>query len=960
MRLRACVRLMASLAAFACTSAWAAAVPVVAFRVEDHGRFGRVVVVLPEGVTYGISRHGDDEILHFNRAVRLRRLVFDHVAEIVSLEPADDTLTVRLQPSTVIRIAKAGAKVVLDLFAAVEPPIRTEAVSQHESLPPSSSAVSILPGLPSPLVAVIEAPATPAGKPSSRDSLPTGGSIRTMDADSRSSLQPAVGDDHAGPVSIAASVIPSTPSYDGGLMLPFDRQAGAAAFRRGNMLVVVFDNNKPVDLAPVAADPVFGQASFSLLPTGAVLTLPLKAGEPASVRREPDGWLISTGRPGKPGTSIEPRAARGTLTLPIAEPGHVVVVPDPVSGTDLLVGTVRRDGQNMPIVQRRVDYNLGATLLGVAVERLSDQLEMRPTSGGFVLSEGHEEDIFQSTSVGFRGGFSRSLDLPAVAATELQRRYKEALAMASASPAAGRRSFRLDAAEAAIGLDRGREAGELAAIADQDAPTGADTTRSAFLQAAASMLVGNPDAATRLGDPAVGDTDEVALWRALELASRHPDNAEAARTIAERLALIQSYPDRLRRHLLGNAALSLVGGPVQAEAALVSGLNGNGKVKLAQALLDERDGQGAKALAPLDLLAADPDPAVALHAVEEAVNLRLRLHQIDPKQAADRLEAQILDARMTNEEPALRLNVAALRARQGDFAAALGNLREILGAFPEASAQAHRAATEILKRIADPGTLAGNAPLFAEPVAELALLEGNLDLLPDGAEGRAVLIELAKRLAALDLPDRASALLRKALVQAAAGPERASLGLELAGLCLDQNDATGANSALSTTEAPGLPPELVASRMLLHAKVIAATGNADATLQALEPLHGVDVEELRAQELAAKHDWAAETVALNALAGLTLPASGPLNATEEDLVVRLAGAASRAGDQETLRLIVTTWRSRFRDADKIDMLRLLTSSSVTTVGDLPRSASELNATRNALSTLVSTSARIGG
>ena len=513
-----------------------------------------------------------------------------------------------------------------------------------------------------------------------------------------------------------------------------------------------------------------------------------------------------------------------------------------------------------------------------------------------------------------------------------------------------------------MGLGLGREAGVLAGIADQDSPGRSDEARALFLRAAASVLTDDPEATDHLADARIGNTDEAALWRAIDLARRQPANAEAARAIAERLKLLLSYPLPLRRQLLGDAALSIASGGDQTAMALVEGLGGDAKVALAQAIearetlndgrqdRSDRDraARAGAVIARFDRLAAAADPAVAVRAVEEAVSMRLDRRQLTPGQAADRLEAEMLDARMAGQELALHLRVADLRAQQRDWPKALADLREILRSFPAASVSVGRAAAAVLEQVSAP--MGGSAIRPTDPVTQLTLLEGNQDLLPRGAGGAAVSIDLAKRLAALDLPDRAANFLRAAMTQTT-GRERAQLGLELARLQLDQGDATGAVAALAATEASGLSPEIEQPRALLQAQVLAASGDAGGALKALASLRGVEADDLRVRELAATRDWAGEADALAKVIQSRLPASGPLDAAGEDLVLRLVGAAAHGGAQDTLHRLETTWAPRFPDTARRDMLRLLTASRIATVGDLSRSAADLTATRHALTEL---------
>ncbi|WP_419728362.1 hypothetical protein [Lichenicola sp.] len=955
--------------------------PMAAFRIGDHVSFGRLAVLLPAGVTCSASGSGEQEVLHFSRPVRLVGSPKDGGPGILGVVAGADELTLRLQPSSSVRIMTIGRRLVVDVFPpapqAASPGIgASNADAKPVGRLPDAAAsagsvsASLLPGLPSPLVAVADGPpparrisgasnAKPVALVTGAATSPVGGQSDVTAGPGTAHGQPEA---DGGPVSIAASIVPPDQGKPGGLMLPFDKHVGAAAYRRGTTLFVVFDSDKPVDLVSVAGDPVFGQAIFAVLPSGAVLTMTPSADAHPFLHRSPDGWLISMTSSLPIAATIAPRSDAGAVRLPVVEPGRVVTVPDPATGMDILVGTTRHEGQSLAPSRSGVGYALVSTILGVAVERLSDQLELRSASGGFVLDA---PDGLEPLQVGLQraaGNFSRSLDLPAADAQELQSRYKIAVAAAAALPLAARRGHRLDAAEAALALDRGRDAGEIAMIADEDAPSGLDQARSRFLQAAAAFLTQDPDATVRLADPRIDNSDEVVLWRALDLARRDPANGSAAHAIGLRLDLVKAYPARLRRHLLGEAALALVTAGDESDAGLVAGLTGDGSVLLAQALLAKRLGHDQASLSAFDGLVADPDPIVAEHAAEEAVTLRLKMHLFDAGHAAARLETRILDARMAGDELPVRLRIADLRAQQQDWPAALKELRIVSHDFPDAAGDVARRAGVILhsaslgasanKAASDQAPAVDGTEPAAGPVARLDLLESNLDLLPPGDDGAAISIAIAGQLAALDLADRASVLLRTAATRAPPGAGRARLGLELARLSLDQDDGAGALAALGASEAAGLPADLVASRAFMQARASAAAGDIEAALQSLEPLHDEAAEDLRAQELARKKDWAGEAKAVAALATIRLPAGGMLDGAGEDLVLRLAAAVARSGDQSELNRLAGRYAARFGDPGKLGMMRLLTSSSVTGIADLSRSASDLASAQSALTAVV--------
>ncbi len=948
------------------SSARAADKAGVSVKLGTHGRFDRIVVSFPDDIHCSAARTDDEEVVQFSRAVQINSPGVGSRPGIVSLQPTADGLTVRLKPGSIVHTIRLAGHLVLDVFAPPQgqrssQPLAVAATAGGSARAPDGT---VLPGLPSPMVAVVDRPAgRPAGgsdgaatSPSAMQAVPTSQPHQT------GQQQPS-GPADDGPVSISAAIVPASNGTGGGLLLPLGRKVGVAAFRRGNQVLVVFDSSKPVDLAPVSGDPVFGRAMFSLLDSGAMLTVPVAAAQQVTLARTPSGWLIMLAATHH-ADEIVPVAAANGVELPVLQAGRVVVVSDPDRGTDLLVGTTRQDGQAVTMARRGGGYVLGPTLLGVTAERLSDQLDLRPDAAGFLLTDPVGIGLLGRGSSALAVGFSRSLDLADAAVPELQRRYSAALADAAAAPIAARRTPRLHAAEAALGLGLGSEAGVLARVASEDSPGRADEAHALFIKGAASVLTADPAARDLLADARIENSDEVELWRGLDLARREPGSSEAARIIASRLRLLCSYPQPLRRQILGDAALALVSGGAPGARALVDGLQGDAKVGLAQAIRAEDQLADADPHKPnaaqslqiravldrLDRLAADRDPAVTVRAVQEAVKIRLDRHLLTPGQAADRLEVETLDARMAGQEQALRVQVARLRARQRDWSAALSELRDLIQAFPDDAERLRGVAGTMLEQMAAPtGGTAPAAPV--DTMAQLTLLEANQDLVPRGAAGARIAIDLAARLAKLDLPDRAAGFLGKAISQAGSADDRARLGAELAQLQLDQNNASAAGTALDATEAADLPLDLGTSRAVLHAKVLAATGDADGALRILAPLHGQGADDLRIQELSAKHDWTGEADALSRMAASTLSASGPLDAAGEDLVLRLAGAVAHAGQPGALQRLDALWAPRFPDPARRDMLRLLTASQVTALGDLARSADDLAATRQALSVL---------
>lgn len=912
-----------------------------------------LVVSCPASLKCRLTRGGYDAVVSFDHVAKTLLKGIGSTASPVSLQVKSRSLIIGWTANSAVSVNEEQGRFTLQVSSGTlkasqggDPKRRSSDGREAEV------ADTILPGLPSSLVAVVDGASKSTGRaaPSLGPPSPGVATEAALGAPGRRQAVAGSTSQSSGqsPVSVFASVVTSPLDHRHGLMLPFDDRVGAAAFRRGDTLLIVFDGSKPLDLSGVAGDPIFGRASFSLLSTGTIFRMELGREEQALVRREPEGWFLTLSKLAQsPAHVITPVSSAGKVVLAALKPSHVIVVPDPVLGADLLVGTVRQDDQAITVPRRTIYGTFHDTILGVVIERLSDRLELRPVAAGFAIDVSGPAAGAASGGSSTGAALSRAVDLPAVGSAELQRRYKAALASAAASPPATRGLLRLDAAQAALGLGQGREAGNLAAIAEADAPGGVDPERGCFLQAAAAVLEHRPDARALLADNCAGNSDEVGLWRALEASRADPTSSEAAGVIAERLALLQSYPDQLKQQLTGMAALSLAQGGTLAQAAHITDLGHEGDVALATAMLAERQGRTKEAMLGFRRSAADRDPAVEERATEAAVALGLRQHDLDPAKAADLLQSQTLNARMAGRELPLRLQVAKLRIDQKDWRAALADLRDLLVSFPEARAQIEAIADDAMRSALTAGATTGGA-LPPGILDQVSLVENNLDLLPAGDEATRIALALSERLGDLDLPDQAATLLRQTMKQRLPDQDSGLLGLQLARLEVDQNDPRAAIAALDMTEEAKLSPELGKARVLLRANALASQGNTDACLNVLNGVTGPEAEELRAGQLAIKHDWGGEAAALTRLVASRLPATGLLSREGEELVLRLVEATARCGDQEALQHLSSAWAPRFQDPHRLAMLRLLASPNVASVDDLPRSATDIAAGRAAL------------
>jgi hypothetical protein len=709
----------------------------------------------------------------------------------------------------------------------------------------------------------------------------------------------------------------------------------------------VFDERRPIDTEDLRTDRVFSTAEVRLFPAATVLRFRLPADRAVILSRGEAGWTIAVGdepvlRPIRPdldttGTDVGPR-----LRLPAEHPGHSVIVPDPLTGGTLLVGTQSAPGQGIVVQRSTPEFILLPTWQGVAMVAVSDELLLHETAEGFVLRSALPRGGLAlapaDTDLGALDDavrLTRRFDFPALPVPALLRRLQAAVAATGAVPAGRRTAPRIAVAQAMLALGLGAEAQTVLSLAAADDPRAADDPDLIGLSAIASLLAGRPDESAGLEDPRLTGTDEVSLWRGLRGAALREGAPNAATLLAAGVPLLLAYRVPLRSRLLPLAAETMaMGGEAAAARRLVEMRPDDAGLDFARAMLAEQRDHRA-ALDILDRLAQSPDRLMRARAAPRAVELRLAAGELTPTAAADAMEKLLLSWRGDAREVALRLRTAELRAQAGAPRAALAVLRESLDALPEA-AETLRARMQRI--FAD--ALAADAVTPIPPLDLVALADENPDLIAEGEPGLALAKRLADRLAALDLPQRAAPVLEKLVAGAAPGVVRAELGGRLAANRLLLGDSLGALSALGATASDTLPPPVLEARMLVWARATAAQGDANRAAAALAAVDTPGALELRAQLLEQAKDWKGATEALRRYADRTVPTEGTLTDAQAATLLRLATAAAQAGDEAILGGLRIRELVRLPHGRTADMVRLLTATPVQLPEDLPRARRE--------------------
>lgn len=754
---------------------------------------------------------------------------------------------------------------------------------------------------------------------------------------------PAPVAEDGGPISVAAAPLPPG---EAGAFLPFPERVGAAAFRRGGRALLVFDARQPLDMAQLKDDPVLGAAKVELLPAATLVSFPFAPDARLRLEHAREGWRVRLGAAAAP-PAPPVQQKDGEVAFGLGDPSQVVVVPDPETQVALLVGTVRPtsgSGNAVGAPRRTPSFRVVPTWLGLAVEPLSDRVQLTARTDGFALRVPGgllAPEVTADAALADSAALTRSFDFPDLPTAALLRRMETSVAAAAAAPPRGRLPARLVAAQAMIALGLGAEAHGLLAAARAEEPRSDQDGQVAVLQAIAALLDGHPERAGALGDPRLAGSDEVALWRAVAAASQaalkdEPSPAAAA-TFAATSPLILAYPQPLRDKLLPLAAETLaLGGQEKAADALVAKRPDDAALTFARALLLEAGGEADQALALYDQLSTDRDRLVRVRAGVRAAELRRRGGQLTAAATADALDRLIVVWRGDQRELALRLRVAELRAEAGQFRPALELLRDTRTMFPAAREAIKARMGRVIEAL-----LSGDRAGTLRPLDFVTLAAEFADSVPDGEAGDRLAELMASRLDALDLPDQAAPILQRLVRGSPAGSPRARFGLHLAATRLESGNAPAALAALQESDGPDLSHALREERDLVRARAQARQGDLPGAVATLSALGTERADELRAGLLEGAKDWPGALAALRDLAAKRVAAAGPLPPEQQDIVVREASAALQAGDGRTLASLREGVGARMGTGPRADLFRLLTGRPVQAPSDLPRAARDL-------------------
>jgi len=919
-------------------------------RTGTEGERGRIVFDWSERVPHSAERSGDVVRLRFGRgrmpdlagARRVPRNVMAVTAE-------TEAVVVTLVPGARSRVFVLGNRIVLDALdaapgaaaAPAPPPPPPRPTEQRRGARAAASPVpgaagaraAAAAGGPEPQPAAPPTPRPAAAAPPAAPAAPA-----PTSAVAQSPLPPASSVRGEGAMSAARIVAGSAGPA---LLVPADPETGAAAFRRGEEILVAFDAGIVPDVSALATDPRYGGLRGEAFPGGVLLRLPAAPPAGLTARRTVQGWLFELVPEGAapPARALTASVEEGDtprIVLRAARPGRIVAITDPETGGALLVATLREEGQAVTLPRALAEARLLPTMLGAVVLPRSDHLIIRSLPDRIVL-QGSAQAPLQlrnpaaTTAPVDISAMPRLLDLPQGDRPALLERLRQQQAEIADAPPLARLAARRQVAETMLALGLAQEAQSVAALALREDPRARDDARLLLVHGAAAVAAHRPSEAGTLDESRLAEMGEAALWRALRRAGQGAA-AEAGAGVAAALPLLLGYPGDLRARLLPMAAESLAeAGERDALRRLAGEAPDLPAVAFAEARRSEAEDRVEEALAQYAAIGAGHDRRLRARALRRAAELRYARGMTDAAGTAAAMDALVFAWRGDADEMQLRLRVAELRRAAGMPRAAFTALEDMARLFPDQAAAIRPMMEDAL----------AEAIATEPPLAAVTLYEAHGAVLTGAAAERAA-TTLADRLVALDLAEQAARLLREAMGRAPADAARAGLGARLAALLLEEGDAGGAQAALTASMAEGVDPELATRRALLSARTLAAQGEPERAAEILTGLGPAGAAQLAALR-ASLRDWPAAAAAL--ARHLESVAPDHLDAERQGDVAQLAAYLALAGDAEGLAALRARYGAGMSDGPFAEGFALLTGDPMRGIADLPRLSRELEMLR---------------
>jgi lipopolysaccharide biosynthesis regulator YciM len=708
---------------------------------------------------------------------------------------------------------------------------------------------------------------------------------------------------------------------------PWTERVAAAAFTYGPDVWMVFSKPAQIDVAALQSlVPSFIQR-IEQLPSNdsTILRFGLSENMHPIVHKAANSyeWTVALSRRSR--APADPVVAeirtkppvKPHLFLPVLEAAKIITLKHPQTGEDLEILPIYKPGQGVFPERSFVDARLPRTAQGVVVVPVNADLRVAKLRNGVRIG----------TPEGLRLATLPQLDLKTYLneeesgdsffpyekwkvadASELSAReqsLRQAITDAS-DPKASR--LRKQLAELYLGEGLYVEAlSVLNFIRQTDPDYYKDYQLSALHGAANFMTQRIPEAALDFADPVLEGNEEIDYWKRFTALMNGNEN-KLIKYAEFNDQFGRQYPPDMRRRLALIAADQAVGqGMYQAALNILKSL----PKEIMEPIAPYRDfmigriyaetGQFDKAKDALTkLLDTTDDRFLRARTAFTLATTRFKAGEIDKMELMRELDGLRIVWRGDQLEVSLLDLLGNLYAGEKQYVEALRAWKDLVDNYP-GTPLAQEVAVKMSQTFAQLFR-DGNAEDMP-PLQALALYYEFKELTPIGSDGDTMIQDLANRLAAVDLLDRAEALLEHQVMHRLEKGERSRVGARLAGLYLLDKKPDQAIQVLELTGYGNNPPELEAARNRLAASAYASTGDWKTALAMLESDFTPESKLIQMDIHWDNKDWPSVITLGEDMLASRSNITAPMNDEEARTLMRLAIAYTMEGDRLQLQYL---------------------------------------------------------
>jgi hypothetical protein len=746
---------------------------------------------------------------------------------------------------------------------------------------------------------------------------------------------------------------------------PFPAKIAGAAFKRDEMLWVVFDTADVIDIEAIAPNLGTLARKVELVRSNGWQALHIRLGEPLLTTLGADGnsWVLSIGEmvlePSQPLKMRRYVRADGNASLKIDLPdgGAVHEIIDPEIGDRIEVVTAYGPARGLIKVQHFVDMETLPSAHGIAVVPRGDDLQV--TLENSVVTIGRERGLSLST-----GGYDRSDGpLPRTEtgihhipvdprtfersdAPGFEDRARELLKAVIETRDGARRQARIDLAEFYIGHRFAPEALAQLRILAAEEPGVATDPGFIVLYGAAQVLAGRGASAREaLTRSEVQENSDAALWRTIA-ATDLAKWDEARENALKATGVLGAYPRPIQNLFNLSAAEASIElndfGNAEARLAEIEpdSLSSDlaGRYENLEARLADAGGRGEDAATRWARARATGDRRAQAEADYRETRALRRDGKISREEAIDRMKSLAFGWRGDEIELRTLRFLAGLLADGGQYRDAFQAMRSAVMVAPNSET------TRLLQDEMGQRFLAlylDDADKALPPVEALALYYDFRELVPIGRRGDEVVRKLADRLVAVDLLPQAAELLSYQVDNRLKGAARAQIAADLAVIHLLDRKPDRALAVLNKTRQSQLPLSLERQRRLVEVRAMADSGRYETALELLSSLTGNDALRLRADILWKAKRWREAGERLEAMLGGRWSDATPLDDQERQDVLRSAIAYALANDQLQLDRLRAKFGAKMADSPNAHTFDVVTRPIQTQGGEFRQIAKEI-------------------